>query len=313
MNQLTMITRHGLSKDKIEAYTLISENYQTVTVSAVQLEEMIRNGKAVVTNMSIGPKGLVSTNGALDKYTFINSATNMVDGTPRAVILDRVEQKGKLLGYTVFTQNGQLREMNVADAVALASKNQISNGKIRHTSEGDIVSSIGGNYPLRTIAMEKAPKGEIIVDIMYFAASVNTGVAAKYAGAIISCTSAVAMSKIVDKLTTSNANIRAKVAKISDVKDTKSLAIQRMGANSLYGVFGLESLNDIISKAKTVRIKDNKYIISVIDYADADNDESVITIVNGKQTISSEGSAKGLKAAKAYAEEVVTKYGKHHK
>lgn len=313
MTQLTMITRHGVTKDKVDAYTLISENYQTITVPALQLAEMLKAGKAHVNNMAVEAKGLVSTNGALDKYTFINSVTNQVEGVARAVILNRIEKGGKLVGYTVFTQNGQIREMNVVDATALASKNLISNGKIRHTAEGDIVSSIGGNYPLRAITMDKAPQGEIKVEIMYCAASVSKEGVAKYAGAIISCTSAVVMSKLTDKLVTNNANIRAKVAKISNNKDTVSLAIQRIGANSSYSVISLDDLTAIIGKAKATNVKDNKLIISVIDYGSEDNLESVVTLAGGKVTVNCEGSDKGLKAAKAYAEEINGLYGKYIK
>ena len=166
MKNFTMITRHGSSKDAVSAYTLISSDYQTVTMPVKELAAAINSKKIAVTNLGLSAKGLVSTNGALDKYTLINSQTNQVEGIARAVILDRVEQNGKLVGYTVFTQNGTLAEVNIADAAALASKGLISNGKIRHTQDGDIVSAIGGTYPLRTISFSEAPKGEITTDIL---------------------------------------------------------------------------------------------------------------------------------------------------
>ena len=64
----------------------------------------------------------------------------------------------------------------------------ISNGKIKHTAEGDIVSAIGGTYPLRVIEISKAPKGELSIDVLYFGTAVDAP--AEYFGAIISCTSA---------------------------------------------------------------------------------------------------------------------------
>ena len=98
MKNFTMITRHGSSKDNITAYTLISSNYQTMTMPAKDLAEAISNNKIIVNNMEVSNKGLVSTNGSLDKYTLINTQTNQVEGVARAVILDRVEQNGKLVG-----------------------------------------------------------------------------------------------------------------------------------------------------------------------------------------------------------------------
>ena len=173
MARLTMITRHGETKSNVTAYTLINENYQTVVMPTTDLVRAISTGKITTTNLAVSAKGLVSTNGALDKYTFINSKTNMVEGTPRAVILDRVEQDGKLAGYTVFTQNGQIRKLSVPDAAALAAKGLIANGKIRHTAEGDSVSAIGGTYPLTVIALDKAPQGKVNIDIMFCCANVN--------------------------------------------------------------------------------------------------------------------------------------------
>lgn len=310
MKTLTMITRHGVTKDEISAYTLISSDYQTVTMQTTDLFEAIKSNRVVVTNMAISAKGLISTNGALDKYTFINVSTNQVEGTPRAVILDRVEKSGKLLGYTVFTQNGQIREFNVVDASLLASKGLISNGKIRHTQEGDTVSAIGGTYPLRTIAIDKAPTGKLSVEVMYFSASVNRTGVVKYAGAVISGTSAVVMSRVNDKLTDSNAKVKAAVAKLTGNKNTSSLAIQRMGANSVYGVFDLDSLDTEIKLATDSKAKCNKnLLISVIDYATEDAPESVIKMdKTGAVTVAQEGSANGLKAAKAYAEEIKNRF-----
>ena len=314
MAYFTMITRHGMSKDMVDAYTIISETYQTATISKQNLIEMIKSGKNTFTNITVGAKGIESTNGAIDKYTFINGVTNQVEGTPRAVILDRVEKGGKLIGYTVFTQNGQIREMNVTDAASLASKGMISNGKIRHTQEGDIVSAIGGNYPLREIPVEQAPKGELSVELMYFAASINDKSAVKYIGAIISCTSAVSMSKIIDELTESNAKIKASVAKLTGVKDTSSLDIKRMGANSLYGVFGVEVVKEIISKSVKTTSKEQYIPISIIDYNTSTNEESVIILDSlGTLTVNNEGSVVGLKAAKAYANDIKKLFGSYIK
>lgn len=307
MKNFTMITRHGSSKDAISAYTLISPEYQTVTMSVKDLSAAISSKKIAVTNLELSTKGLVSTNGALDKYTLINSQTNQVEGTARAVILDRVEQKGKLVGYTVFTQNGTLAEVNIADAAALASKGLISNGKIRHTQDGDIVSAIGGTYPLRTISFSEAPKGEITTDILYFGTVV--GVPTEYFGAIVSCTSATEMSQIIHMLSTSNASVINEVSKVAGQSVRESLAIKRMGANSLYGVFSIASLKKLLKANSKLRNQLGSITVSAIKYTDGEADEATVKLdskwkVTGNDAAGSEATT----AVKNYTKKIVTEF-----
>lgn len=307
MKNFTMITRHGSSKDAISAYTLISSDYQTVTMSVKDLSAAISSKKIAVTNLDLSKKGLVSTNGALDKYTLINSQTNQVEGVARAVILDRVEQNGKLVGYTVFTQNGTLAEVNIADAAALASKGLISNGKIRHTQDGDIVSAIGGTYPLRTISFSEAPKGEITTDILYFGTVV--GVPTEYFGAIVSCTSATEMSQIIHMLSTSNASVINEVSKVAGQSVRESLAIKRMGANSLYGVFSIASLKKLLKANSKLRNQLGSITVSAIKYTDGEADEATVKLdskwkVTGNDAAGSEATA----AVKNYTKKIVTEF-----
>lgn len=307
MKNFTMITRHGSSKDAISAYTLISSDYQTVTMSVKDLSSAISSKKIAVTNLDLSKKGLVSTNGALDKYTLINSQTNQVEGVARAVILDRVEQNGKLVGYTVFTQNGTLAEVNIADAAALASKGLISNGKIRHTQDGDIVSAIGGTYPLRTISFSEAPKGEITTDILYFGTVV--GVPTEYFGAIVSCTSATEMSQIIHMLSTSNASVINEVSKVAGQSVRESLAIKRMGANSLYGVFSIASLKKLLKANSKLHNQLGSITVSAIKYTDGEADEATVKLdskwkVTGNDAAGSEATA----AVKNYTKKIVTEF-----
>lgn len=308
MKTLTMITRHGSSKDNITMYTLITSDYQTVTMSVKDLVSAITSKKFTVTNLDVKNNTLVSTNGALDKYTFINTNTNQVDGQARAVILDRVEQGKKLVGYTVFTQNGTLAEVSIADAAALASKGLISNGKIRHTQDGDIVSAIGGTYPLRTIEMSKAPKGEITADVLYFGTVVNTN--AEYVGAIISCTSATEMSKLTGILDVSNAKIISTVVKEGGQSVRESLAIKRMGANSIYGVFETSILEKLIKNGAKLHNRLGAITVSAIKYTNKVADEATVKLNKDWKLVSNgtDGSAASDKA-KEYTKKIVTIFG----
>ena len=54
-----------------------------------------------------------------------------------------------LKGYMVYTADGILRKLTVKDTLALEGTCKIANGKIYHTSSGDIISSISGSYVCR--------------------------------------------------------------------------------------------------------------------------------------------------------------------
>ena len=307
MKTLTMIARHGMDKHNIVMYTLITNDYQTLQKPTNEVVDMINKKVAVFTNLTVGPKGIESTNGALDKYTFINMTTGQPEGTPRAVILDRVEQNGKLVGYTVFTQHGTIAELNVADAAALANKGLISNGKIRHTAEGDTVSAIGGTYPLRTIQIAEAPKGEIVTDLAYFGTIVGTDI--EYCGAIVSCTSATEMSKVADMLHKSNAKVIADAVKVGGQKVRESLAIVRMGANSLYGVFEVSVLEKLIKANSKVNNGLGSIRVSALKYTDEGVDEATVTLDKTWNLASKdyEGSEAADKV-KNYTKKIVTKF-----
>jgi hypothetical protein len=294
-----MITRHGKAKEEATAFTLLSSDYQTITVSAKELVLGMKSGKLIVNNLEYDGKKIVSTNGAMDNYTLIDTTTNTIVGEPKAVIIDRVEKGGKLVGYTMFNRAGKLVEISVVDASALAGMKLISNGKIRPTENGDIVSAIGGSYNLREIKLEEAPKGEIEINLMYFATTI--GVDSEYFGAIISSSSAVEMSKIADELAESNARVIGNVKKISETA-TKSLGMQRFGANGVYGVFEIAELKKLLLKnPKALQNKAGVIAVSAVEYyPDGDTVgtiESVAKLSNSWKII--DGTFKNPKTEKA--------------
>lgn len=313
MKAFTMITRHGLVDSKgnkvVSAYTLISDNYQTITMPEAELVKAIASKHISVANLDVSGNSIVSTNGALDKYTYIDNASGNVVGTPRAVVLDRVEKDGKLTGYTVFTQTGTIAELSVDYAAKLADKKLIANGKVKHTASGDIVSAIGGNYPLRTIEIAKAPKGEVTVNLVFFGKTV--GAEGNYFGAIVSCTSATEMSKLNSILNTSNAKVKADVSKVASVKDTQSLAIQRFGANGVYGVFELSLLKKLVDNNAHVQNKLGSAVVSVVKYdTDGTTTEATITLDKTWKAVKSNLADEELaEKVKAYAKKIVSVFG----
>lgn len=309
-NQIfTMIVRHG-TKESITGYTLISSDYQTINVGTNDLIKALKEKKYTITNMALENGKLVGTNGSLDKYTLINSATGQVEGVARAVILNRIEIKGKLAGYTAFTQMGSISNVDVAQAVALCNNKLISNGKIRHTQEGDIVSAIGGTYPLMEVKTENAPKGKIDIDLLFFGKAVGTD--AKYFGAIVSCTSATEMSTIADSLSKSNAKIIADIVKVGGQSVRQSLAIKRFGANGVYGVFETSMLEKLLKSNASVSNKIGNITVSAVKYSvDGSADEATVKLNNQfKPLDKTNAESKTVdKSVKDYAAYVIRTFG----
>ena len=308
-NLFTMIVRHG-TKESVTGYTLISSDYQTINVGTAELVKALKENKYTVTNLAVENGKIVGTNGALDKYTLINPATGQVEGAAKAVILNRTEVDGKLAGYTVFTQMGSISLIDVKQAVALCNNKLISNGKIRHTQEGDIVSAIGGNYPLMEIDAKKAPKGKIDVDIIFFGKVVGTD--AEYFGAIVSGTSATEMSTVTDTLSKSNAKIVSDVVKIGGQSVRQSLAIRRFGANGVYGVFEVSMLDKLLKANAKVSNKIGNITVSAVKYSsNGSADEATVKLTSELKPVDKTNAEdKNIdKAVNDYTAKIVKSFG----
>ena len=313
MKRLTMVMRCGDPKAPAEAmhYTLIGDDYSFVHMSGVEVAKAIMGKKAEFTNMGVKDNQLVSTNGSIKNYNLVDNTGNLAS-EPRAVILNRVENEKGLLGYTIYNLNGVLQEVRVAEAAELAKFGKIANGKIRHTQQGDIVASISGMYPLRTIKMEEATDKTITADLMFIGSAINSKLSAKYAGIIINGNNAASLSKIYDGLAKANRQVVEKVSEIGGAKASEALTLKRTGTAGFYGVYPIDTAFDIVGKANnTVSLPLEKLIIACTDYSDGEVCESSIELSKalkplGKNT----GSDKADKALRGYAEKVLEKVQK---
>lgn len=324
-NMFTVVARHlGQDGKTVVGYTIIDQNYQTRLVSVDDLKREVASKKSIFTNIGLsdGKHELAGTNGSIEKYTTLGP-DNSVVGTARAVILNRAEQNGRLIGYTVFSTNGTIMELKVADAVALCNRKLISNGKIRHTETGDIVSAIGGTYPLRQIEVKSAPKGVMTVDIMYFTKAymesdrgIKAIAGAEYFGAIVSCTSATEMSKATDVLSKSNAALTSGIIKSvgPNIRETiDSLKSVRYGANGIYGVFSIDMIDKLIKAGAVLRNGLGVIPVDTVLYGS----DSIVDAANIKLSstfsIANKKDASGAYArqlnsdVKTFAKEVATK------
>lgn len=313
MKILTMVTvngklENGKDRKSISGYTFISDDYQMVTMTTDEVKMVIGNKSAAITNLGIENGKVVGTNGSLDKYTFVDVATGLTHGA-KYVILNRVEKDDKLVGYTVFSNTGKLLELSVHDAAALANQKLISNGKIRSTQTGDIVSAIGGNYPLRLLKVEKAPDGEITVELSHFGWIVGSD--KRYFSAVIKCTSAAQLSKLDKELCTSNAEVVASAANIASQSIRGKLGMVRIGAADIAGSFNIGTLSKLLKykNTKVVMLMDT-VTVSVYKYEGTTViDSDIIFDQNWKVAKKNESNNGEVdKAAISFASEIANEF-----
>lgn len=263
----TMVARAGKGKEHVDDFTIISNDYEIQKVSEEALRQVIRNNTEKFTNLGLDENGrVVSTNGAMNKYTYFNTVDGRIEGKARPVILSRVEKEGKLVGYVVFTHTGQVKECNVPNTVSLYNTYGISNGKIRHTESGDIISSINGVFPLREIEVEKSSRGTITAEIKFMceARKINEVQAIRYVGALISGTSAAKISVLLDALTESNAKVTSALVSMQGQSVRRSVEIQRVSETAFYCVFETALLDAIKKRGIELVIKKIKGDYSII-------------------------------------------------
>lgn len=295
----TMVGKHEASvknskKKQIVAFTLVDNQYQTRTVRTEDLAREVAANPQAFTNLGIVNGELTSTNGAIDRYATIDAETGRTV-VNAATILNRVESKNKLVGYVAYISNKGLVEISVAKAAELASKSLVANGKVRPTEDGNIVSSIKGEYPIKEIEIKDAPKGTVDVTVKFVtsaiyevkkAASETFGTKTKakviienkelrYAGVLLTFSSAAYLAQARKVLEAENKAIINKYVEAlkgkvpdeelaGDIEDLKMFEVQGTG---VYGVFEYSTVQRFFSERAN---RDEKYdiFVSTLDYTD---------------------------------------------
>jgi hypothetical protein len=312
MTYLTMVARCGVPKSPANAmkYTLVDNAFGIHSMTGDQIAKALNSSKAKITNMAVSAKGLVSTNGALDKYTLFDPA-GMIVGTPRCVILNRRETNGKLSGYVMYDQSGIIRDVSISEAVQYATNGLIANGKVRHTSDGDIVSSITGNYPLIEVNIAETKDAKPTIDHTYFGSVVKDEKAIKFAGVNITCKSAKTINKLYGTLSEANSKLCSKLEASYgyDANSLAGFAIRPTPGGGFYGVYPIDSIRKL-DEAGLNKCTGNKLIVACLDKSVKDAPES-IAIINaktGEVIKSQEGTNLSDKRLKDYVKSLVNKY-----
>lgn len=265
---LIMIARRGNSEKDIKALFLMNENYEIKEVTIDKLIQTFKTKKGFkIENVGYNPKtGLEYTNGAASSYTLYSTDGNIIN-SPRNVILNRIEVNNKLQGYTIYNYDNTLSEISVEQAARFAAAKLIANGKIRHTQQGDIVSSIGGDYPIREVKIDSIKEVGRTIIPLYFASFVsasNSGKTVDYVGAIVETNSGAVMSKVVTASKQMNEALlkELKAERGNSKYSFDELGNRTIGATSAFIVVGLDDMKKLLGNGLK-KHKSTKYRLSV--------------------------------------------------
>jgi len=269
------VGREGEAHDRL--YVLIDENYKITQADAKMVRNLFMSG-VVITNLGIEDGRLVSTNGSIDRYTRMRDVQWGVHGKSYPVILSRVEKGEELVGYTIYDVDGTLREVNIKDAVEIHKRSPFANGKLRETQNGEIISSINGKYPLRTLSIKKAneKKNKIEMDLRFVASVIGNGSNVEHAGILIRFSSAVDYTRLFNIIEKSREGLFERLQS-AGVENLDPYETQRF-KEGLYSVVPLNIVGALISKGGVILSKSNIPTLAAVGYDGDEVCESVIKL-----------------------------------
>ena len=306
MKYLTMVSRYGDLKKDINYmnFTLIGDDFSIHQMRGDKLAAYITAGKVNVTNMGVSVKGLESTNGSINNYTTI-ALDGTIVGKPRCVILNRIEKANKLVGYVVYGVNGVVTEISVEEAVKMCNAKLIANGKIKHTENGDIVSSIKGNYPLVNTIVKETPD-KLTTKTIYFGEAMIGRTNCKYAGVIVNTKYTKTISNMYAMLTKANEKVINKLHDIGYSEDElEQFKLKQAPGAGIYGVYELSDAKKLTENGEAKY--DKVLIIGCRDCSDMDNIESLIIydIKSKSVKVSQSGTGKSDEELKKFKDSIL--------
>lgn len=161
--QCTMVYRFKTDasvKDALSmTYGLVDSRYASMNVLGKDLYSRILNGELNCVNVGVDTKSgtLVGTNGSLDAYPmFIQAENRWDDSTPKGVVLNRVEENGVAVEFSVFYPSfNRLVTIKAGDVVEEYNKYKFANA-VSAGTKGGTIRAKKGSFPIREISIEKA-------------------------------------------------------------------------------------------------------------------------------------------------------------
>lgn len=300
MQKHVMVARFSNDGGKTNVgYMLIGAGFN---ISVMKAEDVTRlAAQNAIENMEVENGELKSTNGALKRYTCIDSTTQRFIGNCRAVILSRIEDgDGNLKGYQIFGANNVVQKIDISKAVQMAQNDMIVNGKLRNTSRGLIVASIGGEYPVWQMKekSEAVNKEREVNIVMFRSALSNSGELVKSASIVVSYKNALEMKNDFVKLKESNDKLASQLKSLG-YKGDDTLEIRACGNSIACEVRYIDFLT--LTKGNGVKVT-SSYAEgdTVICCRDLAGNESAIRL-GEKNEILSKGTAETNNNVKRYA------------
>jgi len=284
MKRYTMVAYSGLNKGKADKaiYTLIGDDYSIVKTGATEIINKVAAKTVEVTNLEVMGKELKSSNGAIENYTELDDSGAPIDKI-RPVVLERIEKDEKLVGYVIFDEKGLLRTVDIAAALGIHSRSKFSNGKIRHTDDGDIVQSINGLYPRKEVIKREVVKGSgLVVEIVFVEDLIGKDSKKRYAGLVLRYDNIETMTKDVDKIKANNEETKKIITSITGGENNaEALAIHRVGISYIYGVFSWEFCEAILLECKKYTTGEGGTMVSCRNFKGAQSTDSWLAVDRG--------------------------------
>lgn len=320
----TMVCRKGDPKGSTldMGYMLLGADGSQVGVSGRDLYNKLKSHQIEVVNLSIKGNEIISTNGDIKKYPMqvIDAKGERWENGNVGVIVGRIETNGKLSGYRMFCSGTIVDPCSVADAMRIYNQNGIANGKVRHTSEGDIISAIGGTFPLYEFKQEKVAEkkveetGKDKLSILFITVATDGKTSVAYAGVLVT-NSYVGQSQSYQRIC-SKANDRVmdgikKLNKAYGITDYNYDSLKQKNVNdkAFYTVVDVEYLKKMIKSFASNFYDDNDYAqiftdgvgtaLSVMNYSEDGYDDVKLSVSGVMANLKKEEDAEEVRKAKA--------------
>ena len=275
MGTLTMVASKGVLNGKKPTYTgfmIVDDSYNVRSVSVREVQELLSRNPGAIANMELVNGIPTSSNGAMERYAFVDESSGQYMNTNSSVILDRITKDGKAIGYTLYCPDGIIRRLPTEQVVQMAANKLICNGKVGKDDSGvPFVSSIRGTYTQVVVKDEDKQETDTTpVSLMVLFATQCPNLKGfkdkAYVGAIVSCSNMAKASKIVEACYKDNKKLQGELIDYAGDKIRTELKIVPLKPGVYYVVVSTEMFGKIVDMPNAKVTFPRGLSISLIEY-----------------------------------------------
>lgn len=123
-----------------------------VDTSIASVTQVLKSGKAEISNLEIKSNQLVGSNGALSRYTRINRDGTQVSEKSPLIVISRIGNS-----LRVANHQGKVKVVSEQSAIQYSHTQGVANGKVTSRHGKEVLSSIVGYYPEEVARPTPAP------------------------------------------------------------------------------------------------------------------------------------------------------------